>query len=637
MRKLFTIGTGLLLALATQPVLAGDPVYPVKNIPAALKENAHTVKRLDEMVIKVNDLSDVRITRHYIITVLDEAGAADANYYGYYDKITEIRSVSGALYDANGALVKRMKQSDIRDVSAVSGGNLMTDARMKLHQFYPNVYPYTIEYTEERRYNNTFWLPWWQPQSDIDCTVEQSKLTVTVPLDFALRYRSYLYNGEPVAVTDKNSKTYTWEVKQLPALKDEVSPDEFYRRTPSVFLGATDFEFDRFKGNMSSWNAYGTFIYKLNEGRDVLPDNIKTKVHELTNGLNSRAEKINVLYKFMQQNARYISIQLGIGGWQTFDAASVAANGYGDCKALSNYMMALLKEAGIKSNCVLVKAGSNEHTIREDFPSSQFNHVILCVPGAKDTTWLECTSNTLTPGYLSEFTDNRPVLLIDEKDSKLIRTPFYGMDCNQQLRTITAAVDSSGNIDINAVTIYSGLQQDHLHRKIHELSEEKQLEALRKGLDLSSYDITGYRCKELGTAIPAIEEQIQIKGHNYATVTGKRMFLLPDILSRGGMKLDAEEARKSEIKFDFAFRDVDTVNITLPPGYQLESLPAPVAVSGKFGNYSCIAVLKGNTLNYIRRREQHAGVFPATDFPELVKFYATIYKGDRNRLVLVKQ
>lgn len=636
MRKHLSIAAGILLTIAIQSALAGDPAYPAKNIPAALKENAHLVKRLDETIIKVNDLTDTRITYHYVTTVLDEAGAEDVQLYEYYDKLRDIRSISGALYDAEGNLVKRLKQSDIRDISAVDDASLMTDARMKRHQFFHNVYPYTVEYTVELRYNNTAFLPYWQPQDDIDCTVEQSKLMVTVPADYALRYHSYLYAGEPVSTADKNTKTYTWEVKQLPALKTEAYPVEFYRRTPSVFLGSTDFELEKYKGNMSTWKDFGTFIYKLNEGRDALPDNVKTKVHQLTDAVGSRAEKINALYKFMQQNYRYISIQLGIGGWQSFDAAFVGAKGYGDCKALSNYMMALLKEAGIKSNCVLVKAGPAAHTIREDFPSFQFNHVILCVPDTKDTTWLECTSNTMPAGYLGAFTDNRPVLLIDEKDSKLIRTPFYSMDCNEQRRNITATVDSAGNIDISTTTIHSGLQQDELHSMIHVLSEEKQLEQLRKGLDLSSYDITGYHYKELGTAIPAIEEKIQIKGHNYATVTGKRMFLVPDILSRSGRKLDAEDTRKSEIKFDFPYRDIDTVNITLPDGYQLESLPAPVTVSGKFGTYSSSVTLKGNTLNYVRRIEHKSGVFPAADFPELMKFYATIYRSDRNRLVLVK-
>ncbi|MBO9729999.1 MAG: DUF3857 and transglutaminase domain-containing protein [Chitinophaga sp.] len=637
MRKLLIICAGCWLSIAAQTAQAGDPVYPAKTIPAALKEHAHTVKRLDETTVKINDPLDTRVTFHYITTVLDEEGAGDVRLYEYYDKLREIRSISGALYDANGELVKRLKQSDIKDVSAVGDGSLMTDDRMKIHQFYHTVYPYTVEYTVEVRQNHTAWLPQWQPQEGIDCTVEQSKLTVITPQDYALRYRSYLYNGEPVITTDKSTKTYTWEVKQLAALKQEVNPDEFYRRTPGVFLGATDFEIERYKGNMSSWKDFGNFVYKLNEGRDVLPDNIKAKVQELTKGLSSRKEKIDALYKYMQQNTRYISIQLGIGGWQTFDAMSVASKGYGDCKALSNYMMALLKEAGIKSNCVLVKAGEYSHTLREDFPSSQFNHVILCVPDSKDTTWLECTSSIKSAGYLGDFTDDRPVLLVDEKDSKLIRTPFYNINCNQLVRTINAVVDSSGNIDISTRTVRTGLQQDYQHEMIHRLSKEKQLERLREGLDLSSYDITGYHYKEIPGVIPAMEQTLQIKGHNYATVTGKRMFLLPDILNRGGIKLDAEEGRKSEIRFNFAYRDIDTVNITLPPGYRPEAMPAPVTVSGKFGSYSASSIVKGNTIIYIRKIEQQAGVFPATDFPELVKFVGAVYKADRSKIVLVKE
>ena len=54
----------------------------------------------------------------------------------------------------------------------------------------------------------------------------------------------------------------------------------------------------------------------------------------MTTGLDTR-EKIRVLYRYLQQNHRYISVQVGIGGMQPISASAVYTNGYGDCKGLS--------------------------------------------------------------------------------------------------------------------------------------------------------------------------------------------------------------------------------------------------------------------------------------------------------------
>ena len=122
---------------------------------------------------------------------------------------------------------------------------------------------------------------------------------------------------------------------------------------------------------------------------------------------------------------QHVSIQLGIGGFKPFDAAFVDLKKYGDCKALTNYMEAMLdaKFLGIVSYPALVNAEYNQQPVNPEFPHNSFTHVILCVPGNNDTTWLECTSKATVAGILGSFTENRNALLITPQGGKLVPTP----------------------------------------------------------------------------------------------------------------------------------------------------------------------------------------------------------------------
>ncbi|NML38251.1 DUF3857 domain-containing protein [Chitinophaga sp. G-6-1-13] len=616
-------------------LMAGDPVYPVKAIPDSMKENAHLVKRFEEIVQTISGPKEVNVVTRYVLTVLDEEGAEATTLVQHYNKQIEVRSISGALYDADGKLVKRLKQSDIKDLSMDGDGSLMTDTRYKVHRFYHNIYPYTVEYEVEERINNTYNLRSWAPQSESDCTVESSRFVVVTPADYKLRYLASRVSDKP-AVTEKGKLVYTWEVKNIPALTEESYAREFVELNANVLLSPSAFKIDDYEGNGTTWEGLGKFGYTINAGRDELPDNIKQKVQELIAGQSSKTQKIQTLYKWLQQNYRYISIQLGIGGLQTFDAKTVAAKGYGDCKALSNYMMALLKEAGIKSYCAWVKAKEGEKYLNEQFPDDDFNHVILCVPD-KDTTWLECTSNTLPAGYLGGFTSDRAVLLLTEEGGKLVHTPALGMKDNRQVRTVNAVMQDNGNLKVSAVTMRSGEEQETLHDALHVLSKEKQLEVMRKSLELSSYDVGKFECREIPAVVPEIEEQLDLNCNAYATVTGKRIFIVPNILNRAIRKLDPDSSRLSDVVLKFAFEHTDSVSITVPEGYKAESMPAPVSLQTKFGSYSATATMKGNTITYIRKLQRKAGTFPATDYNEFAKFYTTIYRADRNRMVLIKE
>ncbi|MFL5740026.1 MAG: DUF3857 domain-containing protein [Flavisolibacter sp.] len=611
--------------------------YPVSDIPAGLMKNANVVKRVDELEFRIYGTNETVERHHYVLTILNENGDGQAMMREYYDQLRQVHSIEGTLYDAAGNALKKLKSKDLQDLSATDN-NLVDDDRVKEHRFYCKDYPYTVEYEVEIKWNNTLFFPAWLPQDAEYTAVEQSTCTIICPEKYEVRYRQFNYKDQPMITVNDGKKYMTWEVKNLSGIKRPYASPEWRELTTMIYFAPTDFEIQGYKGNMSSWKEFGKFQYVLNQNRDQLPDAILQTVHNLTTGITDDKEKVRVLYNYLQKNTRYVSIQLGIGGWQPFEASFVAQKGYGDCKALSNYMYSLLKAAGIKANYALVYAGQNAQSrILEDFPCEQFNHVILCVPFQKDTMWLECTSHDLVAGYMSGFTANRKALVINEDGGTLVSTPRYTIRENLQYRQIKAKVNEEGQLDMKVSTRYSAMQQDELQMMINALSREKVQKILQQELELSTYDVSNFQYAEDRKLLPELNEELEISVSGYATITGKRLFLTPNILNRTSRKFDADEKRTADFLFGFAFRDEDDYEIELPQGYQLEASSQDVHIQTKFGSYTCSVKLEGNKVRYHRVREQFAGKYPATGASDLAKFFEDIYKADRARIVLVKE
>ena len=621
---------------ATTMLFANGGGYAVSNIAPELIKNANAVLRLEEMRFEVSGTRETTLKNHYVITILNEKGDHWAEFSEYYDTHREIISVDGFLYDEYGKLQKKIKKKDLEDLSGVSGGTLMDDNRIKRHNFYHKIYPYTIEYDIENKNKSTLFFPSWSPQGGESLSVEKSSISIISSPEYTVRYKAFNYAGLPLKTEEKNKKIMTWSAKDMPAITRETFSPLWHELTTYGVFGPTDFQVDEYKGNMKDWQDFGKFVYALGAGRDELPEDVKQKVHSIADGIKNPVEKIARLYEYMQSNTRYISIQLGIGGWQPFPAKDVAAKGYGDCKALTNYMYSILKEAGIPSYYSLIRAGKNANYITEDFPSSQFNHVILSVPVQKDTIWLECTSQTMPAGYLGDFTSDRPALLIDENGGKMVRTPKYNLNQNLQIRNIKATLNDNGTLSTNVHTRYTGMQQDNLHDMINALSKEKVKEILVEQLDFSTYDVNNFDYKEHKSSLPSINESLEITVSNYATITGKRLFIMPNVMTRSGRKLNVDSTRKYDIQLGYEYKDLDSVEIEIPAGYSIEAMPKDVAIQSKFGNYSSSVKYKDNKLFYYRSIEQNSGRFPAKDFNDLAEYYGAIYKADRSRVVLVK-
>ncbi len=610
--------------------------YNAFFIPDSLRKDADVVKRSEEYILTIKSPSRYTLYEKHVYTILNPALQRYARYTTHYDKFTSINTVFGKLYNSMGKQIKSTKKSDWEDKSASDGFSLLIDDRYKENEFYDAEYPYTVEYEEEDENSGTMFFPEWMPQTNPRMSVQNSKFTIIAPAGYNVRYKQVNCKGEPVITQKNDVKTYIWEIKNITAKKTEASAPPLSEITPIVFFAPSLFEVNGYSGDMSTWEGYGKFMYQLIKGRDVLPEPIKLKVHELTDTIKDEKQKIFVLYDFLQKNTRYISIQLGIGGWQPFEASYVAEKKYGDCKALSNYMIALLKEAGIKGKYVEIYGGQSPPPFIDDFSFFQSNHVIACVPLAKDTIWLECTSQTESPGYMGSFTGNRKAIIIDEAGGHIVNTPVYKVADNLQVRIVKAVADEQGNLTADIANRYTGLQQDFPHSLMYDASKEEREKYLNQMFNLPTYQVIKNNYKENKGIIPSVDEYLQIQLNNYANITGKRLFVFPNIFGRATEKLTADTNRQYDYIIKDPYRDIDSIEIKIPGGYKPESLPKDISLLTTFGKYVSSVKVLDDKIIYYRFMEHYSGRFAAKEYNDLVIFYQQIYRADRTGVVMVK-
>lgn len=611
--------------------------YSTALIPDSLRKDARAVLREEEEVLEIKSAGKAVLKKREVYTVLNTNGDNLAGFEADYDKFTSVADVSGVLYDSLGKIVRKAKRKDMQDRSYEDGFSLATDARYLDHNFYYQVYPYTVDYQEEDDRDGILDFDEWLPLINSGISTQHSKYVIIAPRDYVVRYLSLNGAPAPVITEEKDKKIYTWEARDLPARKTEPHGPRWREMAPYVMVAPSDFEAQGYKGNMSSWVEYGKFIAQLRTGRDVLPDNIKQQVHALVDSISDVHRKVYALYRYLQQNTHYISIQLGIGGLQPFPADYVATKRYGDCKALANYMVALLKEAGIKGKYVEIDAGRDAPPMVEAFPSFQSNHVISCVPLGKDTIWLECTDQTESPNYMGTFTGGRKAVLIDEDGGHVVTTPSYSASDNTQCRVVHAQIAADGNLDADVCTRYQCTRQEVPQAMMDDWSPDDRKKYLNELFYLPTYSVDKSHYEEKQGPHPLVQEDLHVVASNYASVSGKRLFIAPNVFDRWRTRLPADSIRKYDYINDKAYTDIDSVVIAVPAGYEVEARPKDVAIQGAFGTFRTSLRFENDKLVYYRFLQQSAARYPPAEYAALVKFYEQLYQSDNQRVVLVKK
>ncbi|MBI1770028.1 MAG: DUF3857 domain-containing transglutaminase family protein [Bacteroidetes bacterium] len=632
MIRILTI-TGLLFSI--QLTAKDDPKYPISAVPAELKENANVVVREDHVKFKILEKNRATHYVHYVVTILNEKGKDYASHDVWYDKLTRIVNLSGAVYDAQGNVVKKLKDKEVYDHASYDGFTLFSDDRIKSIDLSQSIYPYTVEFEYVLEYKFLYYIPssWWGGEN---ISYQHASYELSYPPAIAPRFKLFNIEAAPRKLLGSGFETLTWTFENIKPIKLESFGPPRSEIIPHIIAAPSQFEFEGYAGKMDSWQEFGQWIISLNKGRDVLPDETKAKVKSITSVLKTTEEKVKALYEYMQNKTRYVGIQLGIGGYQPFEASVVDKNGYGDCKALSNYMVALCKEAGITANYVLINAGAGT-SFNIDFPSTQFNHAITAVPNGKDTLWLECTSQTNPFDYQGKFTGDRKALMITNAGASVVKTIRYKPEDNLQSRTAYIYIDATGNAKALIKTTHTGIQYENGGLNSALSNTENQRKWIERNTEVPNFNINSFSMTEKKDKIPSAIVNLDLTLSRYASVSGKRLFVSPNLMNKNSYVPPKTEERKTDVVLQSDYLDLDTIKISLPENIYPEFLPEPIKINSRFGEYEASFKFDAGKVTYIRKMKVWKGRFPKETYNELVDFYKNVSKADNTKLVFLNK
>jgi len=443
------------------------------------------------------------------------------------------------------------------------------------------------------------------------------------------------------------------EIPDVPAIEDEpyMPEDRALAGRLLVRLKSADSGVRSFTG----WADMGAWYAGLSESRRSFDETVLRKAQELSAAAPDTFSKIRALAEFAQKDIRYVSIQIGIGGFQPHPASGILANRYGDCKDKSTLLAAMLKAIGIDSHFIVIH--TDRGTVTPESPVSlySFNHVILAIrlpddvpeagldslvrhPGAGKLLIFDPTMPTTPLGRLPYYLQDNTGLLVAGGGGELLRLPRSAPEGNLLDRTGKLTLTGDGALVGEVREVRRGADADVLRYQMLSATNAERRKYLETFLarSFASFSLQSYAFENLEDTRADLVLAYKFIASAYAKRAGGYLVIRPRAVGIKAVDLASagRKPRRFPIDLQTTALSRDEFTIELPEGYEVESLPKPVALEAGFAAYSSRTRADGRTIVYKREYRLLDPLLPASRYEEALKFYLAVAAEEQQSLLL---
>jgi transglutaminase-like putative cysteine protease len=391
------------------------------------------------------------------------------------------------------------------------------------------------------------------------------------------------------------------------------------------------------------WKDIGLWYDGLARDRYILGATAKAKVAVVAATARTRDDSIRAVHRLVARDVRYVSVSLGLGGYQPRHPDTVVVTGFGDCKDKATFFVAALRAWGIKAHPVLLSAGG---LTEPRLPSArQFDHVIAAVEVGSGYRYVDLTAGSVPYGELP-FADQGQFAIVVRADGRVdeVKLPNEPISGNGSITKIVGELTTEGLFNGRYDQTLTGGSAESMRAAFENPLDSTRTAGLVRSLASRVFpgavgdSLVTFDGSDLA-AVPHVG--LTVRGGRAATISGGSAILTLPVPTSGDVqptiaRLESQGPRRTPVDaMAVSGGGVSNVEfrVTLPPGWKAQ-LPQPIDIKTDFGSLRMEYIQRGRELIVRRLRTGAEGVLPPSRAADLLGYFKAIAKDDVKFIVL---
>ncbi|RZJ63851.1 MAG: transglutaminase domain-containing protein [Flavobacterium sp.] len=425
-----------------------------------------------------------------------------------------------------------------------------------------------------------------------------------------------------------------YSAKNIKALKQEayVGNVRNYLSILKHELAAVKMKNQEPKYYSTDWEAVSKKIYTHDDfGKQLgYKDYFAKDLDPLLKGATTNEQKMQVVYNFVKERMNWNEnsrLFCDKGVKKAYEAR------VGNSSEINIMLTAMLRHAGLNANPVLVSTRSNGVAL---YPTiAAYNYVIAALKTDSGFMLLDATSKNALPNVLPVRTLNWVGRLI-QQDGSTVEIDLMPKTSSKEVMNISVAMDKDGKISGKTRDQYFDYNAHNFRENYAGTSKESYIEKLEKyykGIEISEYTV--HNEKDLSK--PVMEEY-SFTHNNVSDVIGDKIYFSPMLFTVTASNPFKDDTREYPIEFVFPQQDRYMVNITIPEGYKVESLPKPVTLMMEegIGSFKYNIVSKDNQVQLSVIYDINYATVSKDYYDTLKDFFQKMIEKQNEKIILKK-